>query len=863
VKAAHAPANLIRRGVRLAFIIIVVGTSVCRAQVWSGGGADGNWTTGQNWVANLAPVSGPSTQIHFQGAVRPASFADSNSPWVLNRIDFDLPDLPPPPTSFFISGNQLSFRGTSPQIHISASAAQTINNDIDIAEAGLTVNGSNAHSLTLNGHISGLGGLTVAEGQVFLTNSNSYAGTTRLGISPTYASVTISNGQALGASGTGGVIVGGACQVRLSGGITVSNKSLALSTGSGNSNGLMNVAGNNAWTGPISLSGAASFWSLSPGENLTVSGDIEGNNNAMQMGGLGDIVVSGAIRNLHWGLSKYGTGTLTLAGNNSNINQIVVADGTLIASHSTALPLNTSIQLNPSSYVPLQDAHPTLRIEEDATIAGLSGQTYGGNGTVHLGSHTLTVSQAYFSNYAGAFVGSGTVVKAGTGTLELTGVSDHTGGTVVTGGALCLGQDRALGAVPAVPTVSLTIEGGELQPSPGAPLTLNANRTILLQGPASMTSFSTAPLTLPGQVTGPGTLSKVGLYAVILSNPNNNYSGGTFINAGTLRFDVPGAIAPLGKVKISSGAIAAAGYPIDQTFLSRIDPISSGIIALGVNSANDLDFDALGLSNVFLAAIGTQSYGGSMVAPDGGYRLGGLGTITLTKENALSGKTSLHTGVSSSPAGRVILSNNNSIKGDTVVHGGTLEVNASTLTCNQLKVESQATLQLVGGTVATDVIVNAMGSLRGCGTISGSLTNNGSVIVNCAPGLTATGSITNNGTMILLDGANLVAGGSFINNGFLDLLTSPGTILPPGFVNNGTVIFPGEVKVRSVSKSGTLFSLSVQSFSGHNYQLQRNSTLGDSNWQDVGTPAAGTGADITLIDSTAAPQQFYRIQVAP
>jgi autotransporter-associated beta strand protein len=412
--------------------------------------------------------------------------------------------------------------------------------------------------------------------------------------------------------------------------------------------------------------------------------------------------------------------------------------------------------------------------------------------------------------------------------------------------------------------VSLTIDGGELQPDTGASLTLNANRTILLQGPASVTSFATQfPFILPGQITGPGTLTKVGAYEVVLSNPNNSYAGGTFINGGTLRFDVPGAIAPVGKVKISSGAIAASGYPIDQTFLSRIDLTSNGIIALGVNSANDLDFDALGLRNVFLAAIGSQNYGGSMVAADGGYRLGGLGTITLTKENALSGKTSLHTGFASSVAGRVILSNNNSIKGDTLVHGGTLEVNASTLTCNQLKVESQATLQLVGGTVTTDVIVNAMGSLRGCGTISGSLTNNGSATVNCAPGLTVTGAITNNGTMTLLGGANLIAGGSFINNGLLDLLTSPGTILPPGFVNNGTVVFPGDVKVRSVSKSGTLFSLRVQSISGHNYQLQRNSTLGNTNWQNVGAPMAGTGADITLVDSTAAPQQFYRIQVSP
>ena len=127
-----------------------------------------------------------------------------------------------------------------------------------------------------------------------------------------------------------------------------------------------------------------------------------------------------------------------------------------------------------------------------------------------------------------------------------------------------------------------------------------------------------------------------------------------------------------------------------------MDPVSSGTIALAVDSANDLDFSASELRNVLFAAIGTQNYGGSIVAANGGYRFGGLGIIKLTRKNALSGNTSLHIGVDSSTAGRVILSNNNSLNGDTIVHGGTLEVSASTLGCNQLEVRPQATLATNG-----------------------------------------------------------------------------------------------------------------------------------------------------------------------
>jgi autotransporter-associated beta strand protein len=434
---------------------------------------------------------------------------------------------------------------------------------------------------------------------------------------------------------------------------------------------------------------------------------------------------------------------------------------------------------------------------------------------------------------------------------------------VIRGGALRVSRDGALGEVPLEPTVNLIIDGGELQSAPSSGLlTLNANRTVLLEGPASVAPFSS--LMLPGQIIGPGSLTKVGPSQLTLSNRNNTYTGGTFINAGTLIFDNPGAIGPTGRVKIGSVATAAAGYAIDQTFLSRIDPTSTGAVALAGDSANDLDFNATGLSEVFLGAIGMQNYDGSIVPGDGGYRLGGQGIIKLTRNNALGRRASVHIGLDSSYAGRVVLANNNSPNSDTIVHGGTLEVSLATFHCSQLEVRPWATLYLTNGTVESNVTVKALGTLRGCGTITGSLTNDGTVVIDCDTGLTVTGAVTNNGNMTLLGGATLTAGSSFVNNGLLDLLTSPGTTLPPGFVNNGTVIYPSDVKVRSVSKSGTTFSLTVQSLTGHYYQLQRNATLGNSTWQNVGNPLAGnTGYDITLVDSTVAPQQFYRVQVSP
>ena len=534
---------LIQREVLVA-LVIIISTTLSSAQTWNGAGANGNWTTAQNWVGNVAPISGPNTYLVFEGAVRPTCFADTNSPWLLNRIDFETRVFGGQ-NSFVVSGNQLSFQGAS-QIFVYAGASQTINNDIEIAGANLRVESLTGQSITLNGHISGPGGLTIAQANALLTNSNNYQGTTRIGSSPLTGAVTVSNGHALGASGGGGVILGLGSQIRLSGGIIVDSKPLTMSSGSGfNSNGLKNVGGNNVWTGPISLSFTAGIWSQSAGETLTVSGDIEGNNNSIQMGGIGDIVVSGAIRNLHWDLSKYGTGALTLAGNNSNIDQIIVADGTLVAARSSALPYNTPIQLIPNSGVPLQNAYPTLRIEEDTTIGGLSGHTSGGTTTVQLGSHILTINQAFYSYCPATFTGSGSIVKTGVGVLELGGVSDFTGGSVISGGALRISQDRALGAVPAEPTVNLTVNGGELQPSPSSgSVNAQCESHDSASGPRECDVIFSASAPYSARTDHRArNLDQSRRYGVTLSNPNNSYTGGTFINAGTLKFDDPGAIA--------------------------------------------------------------------------------------------------------------------------------------------------------------------------------------------------------------------------------------------------------------------------------------------------------------------------------
>ena len=81
----------------------------------------------------------------------------------------------------------------------------------------------------------------------------------------------------------------------------------------------------------------------------------------------------------------------------------------------------------------------------------------------------------------------------------------------------------------------------------------------------------------------------------MILNAANTYTGGTSVAAGGIVvFGSPQAIGGSGaNVTVNYGATAAAGYPIDQDFLGRLAPSSSGVAALAVDSGNALSFAGL------------------------------------------------------------------------------------------------------------------------------------------------------------------------------------------------------------------------------------------------------------------------------
>jgi fibronectin-binding autotransporter adhesin len=99
--------------------------------------------------------------------------------------------------------------------------------------------------------------------------------------------------------------------------------------------------------------------------------------------------------------------------------------------------------------------------------------------------------------------------------LEGTHTTNSFAKLVVTGGLWQSGVDRTLGAVPGAPLPdAITLDGGGLRPNAG--FTMNSARGITLGTNGGRITGSS--LTVPGVITGPGSLTREGANTLTLTN---------------------------------------------------------------------------------------------------------------------------------------------------------------------------------------------------------------------------------------------------------------------------------------------------------------------------------------------------------
>ncbi len=239
------------------------------------------------------------------------------------------------------------------------------------------------------------------------------------------------------------------------------------------------------------------------------------------------------------GLTKLGTGTLTLSGTNTYLGGTTISQGTLAVSADSNLGgPSGALSIGPATFLVQGNINSPRSLsltDPAATIQVAPSCAY---------SNSATIS------------GTGGLTKNGAGLLTLNGPNSYSGGTTLAAGTLAVGNAGALGSG------ALTIAGGVLDAAlpvtlstyvvpqawngdfafggsnplntgPGA-VTLGGNRTVTVNGVNALTIGG--PI---GDNGGGYGLTKAGGGTLVLAG-SNTYSGATTISGGALVVDQSG-----------------------------------------------------------------------------------------------------------------------------------------------------------------------------------------------------------------------------------------------------------------------------------------------------------------------------------
>ena len=317
----------------------------------------------------------------------------------------------------------------------------------------------------------------------------------------------------------------------------------------------------NSGNGAIDLQGNVAGAGLALTTN-SVSSQVQGN-------------VTGDI-----GITKLGTGTLNLSGNNTYTGSTILSAGIIKAGSANALSSTSLMTLAASTSLDLNNYSVSV-----GSISGSGTITNSVAGSAVLNTGNLNTS----TTFSGVIEnGSGTVgiTKSGSGTLTLIGTNTYSGTTTLTDGLIGLGSADAIGSAG-----SIVFNGGGIQYS--ASNTTDFSSGSRLAGGTQFFNIDTngQDITWAGSLTNDASsFTKTGLGNLTLS--------GT-IGATTDGFDPMdmsfngGSITLSGTVHAISSLVMATATTLDVT--------QSGLIVTGTSS--------LGGS---IQTAGTTSFGGAM-----------------------------------------------------------------------------------------------------------------------------------------------------------------------------------------------------------------------------------------------------------
>ena len=650
-----------------------------------------------------------------------------------------------------------------------------------------------ADDVAFNGTVSGAGGLSqLGGGTLTLTAADTYTGATNVaaGVLALTGSGSIANSSHVTVTGTLDISAVGASIKSLAGtgAVQLGTQTLTFTAASDTFSGVISGSGNIVLlSGTQTLTGANTYSgsTLISGGTLRLGQSAITNNitdNAtLSFYSSSTIAMTGVVSGTG-AVTQTGTGTTTITAVQTYTGATVISSGTLALSASGSILASSGLTDNGT-------------FDISAATGGASIVSLSGNGTVQLGTQTLTLTNASGS-FSGNIAGSGDVILVA-GKETLSGTSSFTGLTTIASGTLYLTSVNALSASSGI------IDNGVLDISgvTSSGLVLSTSITSLAGSGTVTLGTKTLILTnaddsFSGTISGAGNLTISGGTETLTGA--NTYTGTTSITAGILVLSGAGSLAATSTVQDNGTFdISAASSSAVIGSLS-----GSGTVALGANSLN--------------LTLASTVFSGTITGT-GGVTVSG-GTQILSGSNNYTGGTTISAGTLQIGNGLAA----GSILGD-VVDNGTLAFDRSdTSTFAGVISGTGAVTQIAGGTTiltaansytgGTTISVGTLqiGNGGTSGSITGNVVDNGTLALNRADAVTFAGAISGTGGLtqagigvLTLTGVNTYSGATTINTGATLVLGSSASIAASSVVDNGTFDVSAATTPQVTSLAGT------------------------------------------------------------
>ncbi|HLQ69495.1 MAG TPA: autotransporter-associated beta strand repeat-containing protein [Gemmatimonadales bacterium] len=509
--AIAAPVPQPKRRLAIALLVgvglfSIVAPGMGQTFTWTGA-QNANWGVGANWVGGVAPSGTGGENLVFPNGA--ANLATNN---ILNNATFNSITIN---GSGYTLSNKAITLGAGGLADSSAAGTNSISFAVSFA-ATRTVTVSNAGTtLTISGVISGAGGLTKSgAGTVVLSAANTYTGVTTINAGAIAIAADAGLGSAPGAASPGKIVFGGGTLRTTATFTLAANRGIAL-TGAGTistdpattltyggiiagpgsltktGTGTLLLSGVNTYTGATAVNagtlrlgttnaiGSASAVTVAAGATFDLAGfsDVIGSlagagtvtstapgTVALTSGGNNSSTAfTGVIQNGSGtvGLTKTGTGTLTLSGTNTYSGTTTVSTGTLLVNGTQA---TSPVSVNGGT---LGGAGTVGAITTTAAGGSVSpGQV--GPGILSSGNvNWSTGAPSFVVQLNGTTAGTGYDQLNVTGTVNLSGatLSGTMGFTPPTGSTFAIitndGSDAIVGTFAGLPEGSTVVFSGQ------------------------------------------------------------------------------------------------------------------------------------------------------------------------------------------------------------------------------------------------------------------------------------------------------------------------------------------------------------------------------------------------------------------